>query len=159
MRPIYKKTGYILLGVIILLAILGVGCLGPGQQPGQPNSASVKCPVSLESGQNLIINETQNNATICAGLNSSILIRLPDVSRTGHTWIITGSPGLQIYDEGVTWYDEKGTPPISLIEYGIHEWNVTTKETGVQSIKAILRFSGTENMSTDRMFNMTIIVK
>lgn len=158
MRPIYKKTGFILLGVIFLV-ILGVGCLGRGQQPGHPDTISVKCPVSLESGQNLIINETQNNATICAGLNSSILIRLPDVSRTGHTWIITESPGLRIYDEGVTWYDEKGTPPISLIEYGIHEWNVTTKETGVQSIKAILRFSGTENISTERTFNLTIIVK
>lgn len=159
MNPYYQKTGFILLGMLTLSAIPGAGCLGFSQQAAQPEITPLNCTVSLVPGQTLIINETQNNATICAGPNNSILIRLPDVSRTGHTWVMTGTPGLEISDEGVTLYREKGIPPVSMIEYGVHEWNVTTKATSVQSLKATIRFSGVESISSERTFNVTFVVR
>ncbi len=109
----------------------------------------------------MIINETQNNATICAGLNSSLIIHLMDSSRTGREWSVTGSPGLQIVDNGVTWYDEPGVPPESLIEFGIHQWNVTMVNTGIQTVNGVLQFPvgngpGPTNKQT---FNLIIVVK
>jgi predicted secreted protein len=155
-----QESGIVIIGgAIILLVILGGGCLGTDQQHPKAGVASVKCSESLISGQNMTINETQNNATICAKLNSSLTIRLIDHSRTGWEWFVTASPGLEISDEGVTWYDQVGIPPTSLIEYGIHEWNVTMNDTGVQTIKAILRFPGIDRQRDESTFNLTIVVE
>ena len=141
------------------MVILGVGCLGTDQQHPKAGVASVKCSESLISGQNMTINETQNNATICAKLNSSLIIELTDWERTGWEWSVTSSPGLQITDEGTTWY-ENGTPTtISGLGRGIHEWNVTMNDTGVQTIKAILRFPGTDRRRDESTFNLTIVVE
>jgi len=106
----------------------------------------------------MIINETQNNATICANLNSSLLIQLKDASRTGREWSVTASPGLQITDNGVTWHDEPGLPPVSLIEFGIHQWNVTMRGYGNQAINASLQFPGRESSGSRQRFDLTIVV-
>lgn len=144
--------------VIFFTAILLAGCLGFDQPPAQPDIPSVQCSASPSPGQNLIINETWDNATICASLNSTIMVRLTDGSRTGHTWNMSGSPDLRISDEGITRYQEPGIPPISFTEYGIHAWNVTMNSTGTQSVNGLLRFSGSEKVSTTRTFNVTIVV-
>ena len=57
-------------GVIIFLIILGAGCLTVDKLNQTANVKPVKCLVSLEPGTNLLVNETQNNATICARMNS-----------------------------------------------------------------------------------------
>ncbi len=107
----------------------------------------------------MIINETQNNATICASLNSSLLIQLRDASRTGREWIITSTPGLQISDEGAVWYDEKGVPTnIPGLGKGIHSYIVSMKGNGVQKIKATLQFPGRESSGSEQKFDLTIVV-
>jgi predicted secreted protein len=156
---IKQEYELVMSGVVIFMVLLVVGCLGPDQQPLRADAASIKCSESVMSGQIMTVNETENNATICARLNSSIMIKLSDASRTGYEWSITTSPGLQISDEGVTWYDEIGIPPTSLIEYGVHEWNVTMNSTGIQTIKAILRFPGREITGDEKKFNLTIVVE
>lgn len=160
MKIIYKKTGLIFLVVIFFTSILWAGCLGSSQQPPKMDITQIKCSQLLEPGQNLIINETQNNSTICAKRNSMVTIRLNDASRLGNEWVMTATPGLQVSDEGVTWFSEPDIPPGSLIEYGIHEWNVTVKDNGLQSINASLLFYGGKyTQEFVETFNLTIFAE
>jgi hypothetical protein len=135
-------------------------------------TASGKCSESLMPGQNMIINETQSNATICAKLNSSLSIMLGDYTRTGFNWAITGTPGLKITDEGFIfyWYYPNWTPMTTLeasnytgpsIQTSVNEWNVTMVNTGIQTMKGVLIFPGAPPSApiNDRVFNLTIVVE
>lgn len=148
-----------MLGAVIFMVILLVGCLGLNQQNPKDNVASAKCLGTSVFGENMTVDEMQNNTTICAKLNSSLTIRLNENSRTGNQWHMTASPGLQISDGGVIWYDEKGIPTTAFPGIkGVHEWNVTMINTGVQTVKAILQrpefITGYEPT-----FNLTIVVE
>jgi predicted secreted protein len=156
---INQKSGIIILGLVILMVTLTAGCLGTGQRHPEMDTAPVTCSVSLVSGQNMIVNETQNNATICARPNSSLTIRLVDTTMSGTTWKMNASPGLQIADHGLTWFREKGSLPTSSIEHGYDEWGVTTNETGIQTINANLRYLGEDMNSSLETYNLTIVVK
>lgn len=146
----------LLSGAVILIAVFGAGCFMP--EKNQTIGAPAQCSESLVTGQNMVINETQNNATICATLNSSVTIRLTDWSRTGGEWIVSPTPGLRISDKGTIWYDEKGMPTnIPGLGKGIHSWEVTMSSTGVQKIHAVLRFLGRENSDSEQSFTLTII--
>jgi len=157
-NTIQQKSGLMVSWVIILMMMFGAGCLGTDQHPLKTDVAPVQCSEYSVAGHDMIINETQNNATICASLNSTVIVQLKDSSRTGREWFVTASPGLQIEDNGVTWYDEPGVPPVSLIEFGIHQWNVTMKDKGVQKIQAVLKFPGREVSGSGQTFDLTIVV-
>ena len=148
------------MGMVILAIILGMGCLGSDQQHPQLDAASVNCSESLGSGQNMIINETQNSARICVKQNSSLTIELIDASRTGWEWSVTTSPGLKVSDEGVTWY-ENGIPTVVPgAGRGIHRWNVTMVNTGIQTVNGVLRFQGGNGPGpgNKQPFNLIIVV-
>ena len=176
------------------MVVLAAGCLGSnGQNPNAGNApvhglaplvpgqnitvtqtpagdtVSAPCPATLVPGQNMTINETQDNAEICAKPGSSLTLELVDASRTGHQWIMNASPGLQITDEGVTFYRYymNGTPLTEeeaetyngpVMERGIDRWNVTMTHTGVQTINANLQFYITNEPRTDETLNWTIVV-
>jgi predicted secreted protein len=137
---------------------MAAGCLGTNPHHPTADAAPVTCSASVVPGQNMIINETQNNATICANLNSSLTIKLADSTRNGNTWTMNASPGLLIADHGLTWFREKGTPPSSSIEHGYDEWGVTMNETGIQTINANLRYPGEDMNSSLETDNLTIVV-
>ena len=146
------------MGGVILIVLLGAGCLGSDQQQPQLDAASVKCSESLGSAQNMIINETQNNARICVKQNSSLTIELIDASRLGGEWSVTTSPGLQVSDEGVTWY-ENGIPTVVPgAGRGIHKWNVSMNGSGLQKIKAVQKFPGRETSGPGQIFDLTIVI-
>ena len=65
---INKKSGLVIVGAVILMMILVAGCLGSDTQNPKAGAGSIQCSESVGSGQNMIINETQSNATICANL-------------------------------------------------------------------------------------------
>lgn len=160
-ETIRLDSGLVISGVVILIVLLGTGCLGSDQQHPQLDAASVKCSELLGSGQNMIINETQNNARICVKQNSSLTIELIDASRLGGEWSVTTSPGLQVSDEGVTWY-ENGIPTIVPgAGRGIHRWNVIMVNTGVQTVNGVLQFQGGNGpgSSNKQPFNLIIVVK
>lgn len=141
--------------------LLAAGCLGSDPQQPQLDAASVKCSESLGSAQNMIINETQNNARICFKQNSSLTIELIDASRLGGEWSVTTSPGLQVSDEGVTWY-ENGIPTVVPgAGRGIHKWNVTMVNTGIQTVNGVLQFQGGNGPgpSNKQPFNLIIVVE
>ncbi|MGB7787223.1 hypothetical protein [Methanoregula sp.] len=146
-------------GMVIFLFILAGACLWTGQQHPKTDTVPVTCSESLVSGQNMIVNETQNNATICAGRNVSVTIRLTDSTRNGHTWNMKASPGLMIADHGLTWFRENGTQTTSFIEHGYDEWLVTTNEPGIQTIQVSLLRLGDEMNNPLETYNLTIVVE
>lgn len=169
---ITQKSELVMVGAVVLIVVLVAGCLGSNGQKPNVDNTPVYCSVSLAPGQNMIINETQSNATICAKLNSSLSIMLGDYTRTGFNWAVTGTPGLKITDEGYTfyWYYPNWTPMTTLeasnytgpsIQTGVNEWNVTMVNTGIQTMKGALIFPGAPPGApiNDRVFNLTIVVE
>lgn len=163
---IMQKLGIMAVGTVILLVVLSAGCLGSTVQ-----KPPVSCSVTLVPGQNMTINETQNNAVICAKPGSSLTLEVPDVGLTFREWIINVSPGLQITDEGLTyyWYAMNGTflttsnAPASdmygvYTGHGIHSWNVTMTQTGVQTITGILQPLPPGSTPPQKTLNWTIVV-
>ncbi len=107
----------------------------------------------------MIINETQNNAVICAEMNSSFIIELTaGFSRLGGVWAIKASPGLQILDESSIWYDDNGSPTARPgMGRGVDRWNFTINESGLQTIHADLQFPGRKTSVLP--FDLKIVVK
>ncbi len=126
-------------------------------------------------GQNMTINETWNDATIYAKLDSNLTLELTDGSLAGDQWIINASPGLQISDESTTyyWYHMNGTlfaiTNSGMVGnnvtdagpgwgHGVDRWQVTMTQTGIQTITAILQFYPTPEPRTLQTLNWTIVV-
>jgi predicted secreted protein len=154
-RPERVAVALILVMVAVLLA---AGCLGTDQYHPKTDAIPVQCSESQVLGQDMIVNETQNNAIICASPNSSLTIELIDASRLGGEWSVTTSPGLQVSDEGITWY-ENGIPTVVPgAGRGIHKWNVRMNGSGLQKIKAVQKFPGREPSGSGQMFDLTIVI-
>jgi predicted secreted protein len=157
-KIIQQKISLLLSGTVILIAVFGAGCLI--SEKNQISEVPAQCSESLITGQNMAINETQNNTTICATVNSSVTMRLTDWSRTGGKWIVSATPDLRISDKGIIWYDEKGMPTnIPGLGKGIHTWEVTMNSTGVQKIHAVVTFPGRGSSGPEQTFDVTIIVE
>jgi predicted secreted protein len=165
MNMITQKSGLVILGVILFIILLVAGCLGSDQQHPANAAATVRCTETLVPGQNMTISDAQDNATICAKLNSSMRIELPDPTKTGGEWSMTASSGLQVTDEGliVRYFNVSGTslqvPPggEGLVTY-THAWNVTMTGTGVQTIKGYTRFPAAGRPDPEEKFNLTVVV-
>ncbi len=121
----------------------------------------------------MTINETQNNTEICAKLNSSLTLELTDGSLAGDQWIMNASPGIQISDEGMTyyWYAQNGTliditnrPGMNVtymgsgMGHGVDRWRVTMIQTGLQTITATLQFYPTPEPRNLETLNWTFVV-
>jgi len=157
-KIIQQKMSLLLSGAVILIAVFGAGCLK--SEKNQTPEAPAQCSESLITGQNMAINETQNNTTICATMNSSVTMHLTDWSRTGGEWIVSATPGLRISDKGTIWNDEKGMPTnIPGLGKGIHTWEVTMNGMGVQKIHAVVAFPGRGSSGPGQTFDVTIIVE
>ncbi|WP_157677616.1 hypothetical protein [Methanoregula boonei] len=74
-----QKPGMVIAGAVILMVVLSAGCLGSAVQ-----KPPVPCSVTLVPGQNLTINETQDNAIICAKPGSTFTLELNDSSQVGN---------------------------------------------------------------------------
>lgn len=195
-----QKSGLVMIGATILI-VLAACCLGSTGQKPDMNNASVQpspslpaqqtvtetatvqqnltvahvtgpCSATLVPGQNMTINETQDNAEICAKPGSSLTLELTDFSTTGSKWIINASPGLQITDEGMThyWYDGNGTLLFTTSGspypgrsgaaegQGIDRWNITMTQTGIQTINGNLQRYISPELGTLKTLNWTIVV-
>ena len=152
-----QKSGLILAGVVILIGMLVIGYLAINHQNPEPTITMANCTLFSGFGEILTIDKTQNNATICARLNSSFTIRLNENRRTGCQWYPTVSSGLQISDDKLIWYDEKGNISVIPGICGVREWNVTTVNTGIQTINAFEQHVGFTNKQPGE-FDLTIFV-
>ena len=155
-----KKSGVIILGAILLIVLLPVGCLGSGQQYPAPSAEAVQCTESLLPGQNMKVNETQDGATICAPLNSTFTLELTDASRVGAEWSVTASAGFFVSDERTTWILDNGTATtVPGIGQGTDIWMATATNSGVQSLQTILQNPAARRTSPMQTFNLTVVVE
>jgi predicted secreted protein len=163
---ITQKPGLVMAGAVIFMVVLVAGCLGSTVQ-----KPLVPCSAKLVPGQNMTINETQDSATICAQPGSSLTLELSDSSPAGNRWIINASPGLQISEEGMTWYwyamngtflSTSNVPfsggPGGDWGHGVDRWNVTMTQTGVQTINATLQHYIVSPPDILETHNWTIVV-
>jgi predicted secreted protein len=156
---IRQKSGMMMISTILLMILITTGgCVGFGDERFKDMPAPTECQKTMDLKGNVTINETHNNATICTNAEGAFTLQLNENSRTGYQWQLTASNGLQVIDEGVSWYDETGLPTRMPGIKGIHEWKIFVKESGVQKIKAILqrpeRVTGNE-----QVFWLNVIVK
>ena len=154
-----KKSGVIILGALLLIVLLPVGCLGSGQQHPASSAEAVQCTESLLPGQNMTVNETQNGAVICVQPNSTLTLELSDASRVGAEWSVTASGGLSVSDERTTWIMDNGTATtVPGLGQGTDIWTVTATNSGVQSLQANLQNPVTGRTSPIQTFNLTVVV-
>ena len=147
-----------MISTVLLMIIISAGCIGFDQQKSNNISEPVQCQIAASSEKIVTINETHSNSKVCAKPGSTITIQLKENSRTGYQWQMTASPGLEIVDEGVRWFDENDLPTTIVGIKAVHEWKISTKEPGIQTIKAILRrperVTGSESV-----FNLNVVVE
>jgi predicted secreted protein len=153
---IQQKSGVVMISAIFFMIILFTGCVFGDPKP-KDMPAPTQCQKTLEL-ENATVNEMQNASTVCTNMESTFTLRLNENSRTGYQWQVTASPELQVIDDGVSWYDENNLPTRMVGIKGIHEWKITAKKPGIQTIKAILRrpegVTGSESL-----FYLNVIVK
>jgi predicted secreted protein len=117
-----------------------------------------ECRENIDSRNRTVINETHNNSTICTSSDGPFSLQLNENSRTGFQWKITAGSGLQVVDEGVSWYDENGAPTRMPGIRGIHQWTIFPKTPGIQRIRAVLqRPEG--STGHEQVFALNVMVK
>jgi len=178
-----QKLGGVAVGMVLLIVVLSVGCLGSDGQKPDLNNASVQpspslspvqtvtetvtiqqnltvapvvgpCSATLVPGQNVTINETQDGTTICAKPGSSLTLELVDASRTGHQWIMNASPGLQITDEGVTLYHYYMNGT-PLTEEAAETYNGPGMERGIDRWNVSMTNTGVQTINANLQFYIT----
>lgn len=147
-----------MISTILLMILITAGCVGFGDERFKDMPAPTQCQNTVDLGGNVTINETYNNSTICTNTDGTFTLQLNENSRTGYQWQLTASDGLQVIDEGVSWYDEKGLPTRMPGIKGIHEWKIFVKESGVQKIFAILQ-RPEQVTGNEQVFCLNVIVK
>jgi predicted secreted protein len=153
-----SKHGMIIAFIIALIWGISAACIAPGDDGFRDMPSPAECGENFDSGSRMIINETYNNSTVCTSADSPFSLRLNENGRTGFQWKITASSGLQVVDEGVSWYDENGTPTRMPGIWGIHQWTIFPKTPGIQRIRAVLqRPEGSTGQ--EQVFALNVMVK
>ena len=125
--------------ILILVSGISAACISPGDDGFGDMPSPAECRKTIGSGDRMIVNETDNTSTICTSPDGPFSLQLNENSRTGFQWKISASSGLQVVDEGVSWYDENGAPTRMPGIRGIHQWTIFPKTPGIQRIRAVLQ--------------------
>ncbi|HII99492.1 MAG TPA: hypothetical protein HA272_09640 [Methanoregula sp.] len=158
---IQKKSKVILLAVSVCVFIISAGCIDFDRHSDQPMDTIATCSESLISGEDMILNETQNNTIVCLKNGSSFTLQLNERTRVGHAWNLSGSQSLEIRDNGISWFDESGNKTSLRAGPGkeVHEWTITAQKIGVISLKGYEKYFSGEITGNEKVFNLTIVVE
>ncbi len=119
------------------------------------NEKSTCTLVPIFYGQQ-IVNESQNNSTICIKLNETFQIKLHEIVPLNALWQFNLSEGLKITNSSRSFVYPNGTPGVATRYedqfHIIHTWEITAIDTGKQEIK------GNDGDGWDK-FYLTIIVR
>jgi inhibitor of cysteine peptidase len=140
------------LGIICLIAVAFSGCVGSG--PGNQTVSPTPTETPVQVG-NLVVNESQNTATVYMNQSKLITVRLAENPTTGFQWNLTTTPGLRIVKDEYIPSDTSGKVVGS---GGTHVWDISTEMPGRQEIDAVYRRSWEPLTGNETTFSMTIIV-
>jgi len=140
------------LGIICLIAVAFSGCVGsnPGNQTPSPTPTETAVQVG-----HLVVNESQNTATVYMNRSSLITVRLAENPSTGFQWNLTTTAGLRITKDEYLPTDTSGKLVGS---GGIHTWDISTDMIGEQKIQAIYKRSWEPTTGNESTFSMTVVV-
>jgi inhibitor of cysteine peptidase len=140
------------LGIICLIAVAFSGCMGssPGNQTVSPTPTETPVQVG-----HLVVNESQNTATVYMNRSSLITVRLAENPSTGFQWNLTVTPGLHITKDDYIPTDTSGKLVGS---GGTHTWDISTETIGQQKIQAIYKRSWEPTTGNETTFSMTVVV-
>ena len=140
------------LGIICLIAVAFSGCVGSG--PGNQTVSPTPTETPAQAG-NLVVNESQNTATVYMNQSKLITVRLTENPTTGFQWNLTTTPGLRIVKDEYIPSDTSGKMVGS---GGTHIWDISTEMLGQQEINAIYKRSWEPTTGNESTFSMTIVV-
>jgi len=104
---------------------------------------------------NLVVNESQNTATVYMNQSKIITVRLAENPTTGFQWNLTATPGLRIINNQYVPSDTSGKMVGS---GGTHVWDISTEMPGQQEIQAVYKRSWEPTTGNESTFSMKIIV-
>ena len=117
------------LGICCLLAVVFAGCVsGPVNPSPSPSPTGTAIPV----GQ-IVVNKSQNTATVYMNKGNLITVKLAENPTTGFQWNLTTTPGLRIVKDDDVPTNSSGTLVGS---GGTHVWDISTEMIGEQKIMA-----------------------
>jgi inhibitor of cysteine peptidase len=139
------------IGICCLCAVAFMGCIS---NPQNPNPTPVPTGTAIPVGH-LVVNETQNNATVSMTKGNFITIRLAENPTTGFQWNLTTTPGLSIVSDEYVPSDTSGKLVGS---GGTHTWNISTEMIGDQKVSAVYKRPWEPIAGNETFFSMTIVV-
>ncbi|HUH79096.1 MAG TPA: protease inhibitor I42 family protein [Methanoregula sp.] len=159
------NTTTIIAGICIVCfaAVAVAGCLGTGPEtpssPASPQQTAV--PSASLSGTpaqagHLVINESQNNATVPVNRMDIITVQLAENPTTGYRWNLTATPGLNVTSDTYVPSDTTGTLVGS---GGTRIWDITPTAPGEQHVSAVYQRSWEPLTGNETAFAITVIVR
>ena len=140
-----------ILGIVCLFAVAFTGCVGsvPGNQ-----TAVIPAEPAVQVG-NIVVNESQNTATVYMNTSRIITVKLSENPTTGYQWNLTTTPGLRIIHDTYIPSDTSGKLVGS---GGTRIWDISTEGTGEQKIHAVYKRSWEQTAGNETTFQMTVMV-
>jgi len=145
-----RIIGMVSLGMCCLIAVAFSGCVGPG--PG--NQALSPTQTAVPVGH-LVVNESQNTATVSMNQSNIITVRLAENPTTGFQWNLTTTPGLRVVRDEYVPSDTSGKMVGS---GGNRVWDISTEAIGEHQIHAVYKRSWEPATENESAFSMTIVV-
>lgn len=154
-RSVEMKNAFTLaiFGIVCLFAVVFTGCIGTG--PGN-QTAVIPTETAVQEG-NIVVNESQNTATVYMNTSRIITVKLSENPTTGYQWNLTTTPGLHIIHDTYIPSDSTG----KLVGSGgtrIWDIEISTEGTGEQKIHAVYKRSWEQPFGNETTFQMTVIV-
>lgn len=140
------------IGICLLVAIAFSGCVGstPGNQTPSPSPTQAAVQVG-----HIVVNESQNAATVYMNKSNLVTVRLAENPTTGFQWNLTTTPGLSIIKDEYLPSDSTGKLVGS---GGTHIWDISAVTTGNQQIHAIYERSWEPTAGNETTFSITVVV-
>lgn len=145
-----RIVGMFSLGMCCLIAVAFSGCVGPG--PGNQTLSPTQTAVPVG---HLVVNESQNTATVSMNQSNIITVRLAENPTTGFQWNLTTTPGLRVVRDEYVPSDTSGKMVGS---GGTRVWDISTEAIGEQQIHAVYKRSWEPATGNESAFSMTIVV-
>ena len=142
------------IGIICLIAVAVAGCVGnnPGNKPVSAAPSPSETPVP---GGHLVVNESQNNATVFVKTGDVITVKLAENPTTGFQWNLTTTPGLAVTTTSFVPSDPTGKRVGS---GGTRTWDIATAAKGKQQVTAAYRRTWEPVTGNETAFILTVVV-
>ena len=131
------------------------GCVrGMCYRSGEPDTISCSTGTAIPVSH-LVVNESQNTATVYMNKGNLITVKLAENPTTGFQWNLTTTPGLRIVKDH---YVPTNSSTTLVGSGGTHVWDISTEMIGEQKIMATYKRPWELVSGNESVFSMTVVV-